>query len=83
MVIDQISLCIRSVNLSNGLTLHYYFKFIATQFAIPEPLIMVCLDPGILSRAFFVHLQFYLFCMGKIVNGRRIVCGRLPGSRYK
>ena len=82
MVIVPISLCIRSVNLSNGLTLHYYFKFTVNQFAIPEPLIMVCLDLGSLSRASFVHLQFYLFCMGKIVNGQRIVCGRLPGSRY-
>ena len=25
----------------------------------------------------FVHLQFYLYCIGKIVNKQRIVCNRI------
>ena len=30
-----------------------------------------------------VYLQFYQNCIGKIVNKQRIVCDRIPGSRYK
>ena len=30
----------------------------------------------------FFYLQFYLYCIGKIVNKQRIVFDRIPGSRY-
>ena len=30
----------------------------------------------------FVYLQSYLYSMGKIVNKQRIICDRIPGSRY-
>ena len=30
----------------------------------------------------FVYFLFYLYSVGKIVNKQRIVCDRVPGSRY-
>ena len=31
----------------------------------------------------FVCLHFYLYSMGKLVNVRVLVCGGVPGSRYR
>ena len=28
----------------------------------------------------FTQIPFHIYCLGKIVNKHRIVCGRIPGS---
>ena len=27
--------------------------------------------------------KLYIYCLGKIVNKQRVVCDRIPGSRYR
>ena len=43
---------------------------------------MVYLEPGCHIQSFDYLKQFYLYSLGKIVNKQRIVCDRIPGSRY-
>ena len=45
-------------------------------------LLHVYLDPGILSQTIPCLFPIYLYSIGKIVNKQKIVCDRIPGSRY-